>query len=67
MAYTDTNNITFNSFDGDIFVRGKKVSNEQYLGATINDLADIASENGGILPTIINALEIDWNGAQITN
>ena len=64
MAYIE-NNITFNSFDGDIFTRGKKVSNEQYLGATVDDLADIASDNGGKLPTIVNALEIDWNGAEL--
>ena len=65
MAYTDTNNITFNSFDSTIIGVGKKVSNEQYLGATVNDLEDIASDNNGKLPTVINAVEIDWNGAQV--
>jgi hypothetical protein len=67
MAYRDTNNITFNTFDGDSFARGKKVSNSQYLGATVDDLADIASDNGGKLPTIVNAVEIDWNGAVLPN
>ena len=66
MAYTDTNNIVFNTFDGNSNVLGKKVSNEQYWGATVNDLADIASDNGGKLPTIVNAVEIDWNGAQLS-
>ncbi len=60
MAYTDKNNITLNSFDGDIFPRIKKVGNNQNRGATIDDLSDIASENGGNLPTIVNAVEIDW-------
>jgi len=67
MAYTDNNHIIYNSFDGNIFSRGKKVSNEQFLGATVDDLSDIASENGGKLPTTINGLEIDWNGAVLPN
>lgn len=64
MAYIDTNNIEYTSFDGDIFTRGKKVSNEQYLGVSVDDLTSIADDNGGKLPTIINAVEIDWNGAK---
>ena len=63
MAYTDNNNISFTTFDGNTLSRIKKVGNEQYLGATVNDLEDIASDNNGKLPTVINALEIDWNGA----
>ena len=35
------------------------------MGATDADLVDIASDNGGKLPTIVNAVEIDWNGAQL--
>ena len=63
MAYIDTNNIQFNSFDTKFFKTGK-ISNGEYDGATIDDLSDIASENGGKLPSIVNALEIDWNGAK---
>ena len=66
MAYTE-NNIKFNSFDSNVLSRIKKVGNSQYLGATVNDLAEIASDNGGKLPTIINAVDIDWNGAEITS
>ena len=67
MAYTDTNNITFNSFDSNSNKYGKKLSNNKYTGATVNDLEDIATENGGKLPTTINGLEIDWNGAVLRN
>ena len=63
MAYIE-NNIQFNSFDSTLIGVGKKVGNKDYLGATVNDLSDIASDNGGKLPTTINALEIDWNDAQ---
>ncbi|MBR2881709.1 MAG: hypothetical protein IKB96_05015 [Prevotella sp.] len=42
-----------------------KLSNNQYLGGLVNDLGDIANDNGGVLPTTINAIEIDWNGAQV--
>ena len=65
MAYIDINNITFNSFDSNSYKKGKKVSNTKYSGATVDDLADIAADNGGKLPTIVNALEIDWNGAEL--
>lgn len=64
MAYTDNKGIIFNTFDGTISAVGKKVGNEQYLGATVNDLVYIASDNGGKLPTTVNAVEIDWNGAK---
>ena len=63
MAYIE-NNIQFNSFDSNISTFGKKIGNEQYSGITIDDLSDIASENGEQLPTTINALDIDWNGAK---
>lgn len=64
MSYTN-NNITFTTFDGNIFPRIKKVGNNENIGATVDDLTEIASDNGGKLPTIINALEIDWNGAEV--
>ena len=64
MAYTDNKGIAFHSFDGTINAFGKKVSNEQYDHATVDDLANIASDNGGSLPSIVNAVEIDWNGAK---
>lgn len=67
MAYTDNKGISFYAFDGNIFTRGKKVGNDQYLGATVDDLANIAADNGGSLPSIVNAVEIDWNGAKIEN
>ena len=66
MAYID-NNISFTTFDGNSLSRIKKVGNEQCGGATVDDLADIASDNGGKLPTIINAVEIDWNGADLSS
>jgi len=64
MAYIDNNGIMFNTFDSDSYKKGKKISNNKYNGATVDDLSDIASENGGKLPTIVNAVEIDWNGAR---
>ena len=64
MAYTDNNGIRFNSFDSNSFKKTKKISNYKYSDATVDDLADIASDNGGTLPTTINAVEIDWNGAK---
>ena len=41
--------------------------NNQYSGASVDDLADIANDNGGVLPTTINAVEIDWNTANLGN
>ena len=64
MAYIK-NGITFNSFDGDSSKVKKTLSNNKYDGATVDDLAEIEEENGGKLPKIINAVEIDWNGAVI--
>lgn len=63
MAYVDNKNIRFNSFDGDILSRIKKVGNDQYLDISVDELRDLAEYNEGILPTTINALEIDWNSA----
>lgn len=65
MGYIDKNGITFNSFDSNASAFKKKLSNTQYAGASVDDLADIANDNGGVLPTTINAVEIDWNGAQV--
>ena len=31
-----------------------------------NSLNEDFSDNGGKLPTIVNAVEIDWNGAQLS-
>ena len=67
MAYTDNKGIAFYHFDGDSNAFTKKLSNNQYAGATTDDLADIAADNGGSLPSIVNAVEIDWNGAKIEN
>ena len=64
MAYTDNKGSRFNTFDSDLFKKGKKISHNKYDGATVNDLKDIASENDGKSPTIVNAVEIDWNGAK---
>ncbi|MBR2016909.1 MAG: hypothetical protein IKA00_06390 [Prevotella sp.] len=62
MAYNDKSGITFNSFDSNGNKYKNKLLNNQYSGASVDDLADIANDNGGVLPTTINALEIDWNG-----
>lgn len=67
MAYNDKTGIKFNSFDGNVSGFKKKLSNNQYLGASVDDLSDIAADNGGVLPTTINAVEIDWNGAELKN
>ena len=61
--YTD-NSIQFNSIDTSISQNNKKWGNENMQNATDADLIDIATENGGKLPTIVNAVEIDWNGAK---
>ena len=66
--YKETNsNIQFNSVDVQISGNGKKWGNSQIANATDEDLIDIASDNGGKLPTIVNAVEIDWNGAQLAD
>ena len=61
--YTD-NSIQFNSIDTSFMANNKKWGNGDILNATDSDLIEIATENGGKLPTIVNAVEIDWNGAK---
>jgi hypothetical protein len=68
--YKDTyngNNIQFNSVDTILSGNNKKWGQAELGGATDADLVDIASDNGGKLPTIVNAVEIDWNDASICN
>ena len=67
MAYNDKTGIIFNSFDSNASAFKKKLSNTKYAGASVDDLEDIANDNGGVLPTTINAVEIDWNGADLGN
>ena len=62
--YTD-NNIQFNSIDVAFSTNNKKWGNAENIGATDADLIDIASDNGGKLPTIVNAIKINWNVLQI--
>lgn len=57
--------INFNSVDTTLMGVGQKVGNNYNRNATASDLAEIASDNGGKLPTIVNAVEIDWNAAQL--
>jgi len=64
MPYID-NDIKFNSFDSELSAINRKVGNQEYVGALITDLNRIASRHGGILPTSINALEIDWDSATL--
>ena len=45
--------------------RTKSIGNENIVGASSEDLTDIAAENGGQLPSTVNAVEIDWNGANL--
>ena len=65
--YVDKNsNITFNSVPTSNFMQvGQLLSHPDLSGATDADLADIAAENGGQLPSTVNAVEIDWNGANL--
>ncbi len=65
MAYNDKTGIIFNSFDSNGNKYKNKLLNNQYSGASVDDLADIANDNGGVLPTTINAVDIDWNGAEV--
>ena len=45
MAYVDNKSlIRFNSFDSNIFTRGKKVGNEQYDHVTVDELFGIAED-----------------------
>ena len=63
--YTDTSGIQFNSVNVNVLPRLKSIGNRDIVDATSEDLADIAAENGGKLPSTVNAVEIDWNGAQL--
>ena len=66
--YKDTyngNNIQFNSVNVNVLPRTKSIGNENIVGASSEDLIDIAEEYGGKLPSTVNAVEIDWNGAQV--
>lgn len=67
--YIDKNgNITFNSVPTSNFMQvGQLLSHPDLSGASDADLADIANDNGGVLPTTINSVEIDWNGADLGN
>ena len=63
--YKDTyngSNIQFNSVDTILSGNSKKWGQAELANATDEDLVDIASDYGGKLPTIVNAVEIDWNG-----
>ena len=51
------NNITFTSFDGNTLRRTKKVGNTANYGLSIEDFVDNEQ-----IPSLINSLEIDWNG-----
>ena len=62
--YTD-NNIQFNSIDVAISGNTKKWGQAELMGATDADLIEIALDNGGRLPSIVNAVEIDWNSAEL--
>ena len=63
--YTD-NNIQFNSIDVAISGNTKKWGQAELMGATDTDLVDIAADNGGRLPSIVNVVEVDWNGAELS-
>lgn len=63
--YTDISGIQFNSVNVNVLPRTKSIGNKDIVDATSEDLADIATENGGKLPTTVNAVEIDWNSANL--
>ena len=56
------NGIKFNSFDGNIFSRGKKVGHTDNRNLTIDSFEDDEK-----ISSVINSLEIDWNGAEIVS
>lgn len=63
--YKDTyngSNIQFNSVNVNVLPRTKSIGNKDIVDATSEDLTDIAAENGGKLPSTVNAVEINWNG-----
>ena len=55
--------ITFNSVDTALMGVGKKVGNNENRNADAATLSEIAADYDGKLPNIVNAVEIDWNGA----
>lgn len=66
--YKDTygsSNIQFNAVDVAFSGNTKKWGHGDNALASDSDLIDIAKDNDGKLPTIVNAVEIDWNGAQL--
>ena len=63
--YTDISGIQFNSVNVNVLPRTKSIGNRDIVDATSEDLADIAAENGGKLPSTVNAVEIDWNSAKL--
>ena len=60
MAYLDKNGIQFTHYDGNILPRSKKIGNIDLQDYNIDDFVD-----GSDIPTVVNAVEIDWNGAQL--
>ena len=54
-------NVNFTKFDGKILPRVKKVGNIANNGAEITDFGDNES-----IASVINSLEIDWNGAIVS-
>ena len=68
--YIDTygsSNIQFNAVETIFIPNSKKWGHGENINASDADLTDIANDNGGKLPTIVNAVDIDWNGAQLKN
>ena len=63
--YTDISGIQFNSVNVNVLPRTKSIGNKDIVDATSEDLVDIAAENGGKLPSKVNAVEIDWNAANL--
>ena len=56
------NGIKFNSFTGNILGRSKTVGHNDNKGMTIDMFEDDEK-----IPSVINSLEIDWNGAEIVS
>ena len=59
MAYIDKKGIQFTHYDGNILPISKKIGNIDLQDYNIDDFVD-----GSDIPTVINAVEIDWNGAK---
>ena len=55
------NGIKFNSFTGNILGRSKTVGHNDNKGMTIDMFEDDEK-----IPSVINSLEIDWNGAIVS-